>query len=260
MLFSRIIRIAAPVATLTLLAPLAGSLPTASASESHPTNAAKVFRWGNASVKDEFKAPLARRWKVNKPRLVRNQHGMLTLDSTRKSGTVTATLTGSPRRYGRWEARVRSRQYGGAGTPFRAVWELTPSRSRHCGARGVVLSDYRLNAHRSRMHARNLPDHDFTASKRLALSDNQFHTYAIEITRDHISWFVDTHVIRTERRPAARTGAAYNMRFRLQARPGATMRQGRMQMDWARYYSLERKSAKSINAPRLSRTHYSGAC
>ncbi len=260
MLFSRIARIAAPVAAVSLLVPLAGSVPTASASESHPTNAAKVFRWGNASVKDEFKAPLAKRWKVNKPRLVRNQHGMLTLDSTRRSGTVSATLTGSPRRYGRWEARVSSRQYGGAGTPFRAIWELTPSRSSHCGARGVVLSDYRLNAHRSRMHARNLPNHDFTSAKRLGLDDNQFHTYAIEITRRHISWFVDTRVIRTERRSAARTGAAYNMRFRLLAKSGATMRQGRMQMDWARYYTLERKSAKSIAAPRLHRTSYAGAC
>ena len=258
--FSRIARIAAPVAALAVLVPLTGSVPTASASERHPTNAAKVFRWGNASVKDEFHGGLAKRWKVNRPGLVRNQHGMLTLDSTRRSGTVTATLTGSPRRYGRWEARVRGRQYGGPGTAFHAIWELVPSRARHCGARGIVLSDYALNGRRSRMHARNLPHHDFTASKRMALRDNQFHTYAVEVTRTHISWFVDTKVIRTERRSEARTGAAYNIRFRLQATPGASMRQGRMQMDWVRYYGLERENAKSINAPALRHTSYARAC
>ena len=55
----------------------------------------------------------------------------------------------------------------------------------------------------------------------MALGNNQFHTYAIEVTRSHISWFVDTKVIRTEKRSQARTGAAYNMRFRLQATRGA---------------------------------------
>ena len=260
MSFSRIARVAAPVATLALLVPLAGSLPSASASQSHPTNAAKVFRWGNASVKDEFHGRLAKRWKVNKAGHVRNQNGMLTLDSTRRSGTVTTTLTGSPRRYGRWEARVRGRQYGASGTPFHAVWELVPSSGAHCGGRGIVLSDYALNARRATMHVRNLPKHDFTVSKPMALRDNQFHTYAIEVTRSHISWFVDTKVIRTERRPEARTGAAYNVRFRLQASRGKVMRQGRMQMDWVRYYTLERKNAKSINAPQLHHATNTHAC
>jgi hypothetical protein len=257
---SRIARFVAPAAALAVLAPLAGSVPTAIASESHPTNAAKVFRWGNASVKDEFHGRLAKRWRVNKPGRVRNQHGMLTLDTTSRSGTVVATLTGSPRRYGRWEARVRTRQYGTSGTPYRAIWELVPSRARHCGARSIELSDYGLNARRVHMHVRSRPNHDYTASRIMGLRNNQFHTYAVEVTPRHVSWFVDTHVIHTEPRRRARTGAAYNIRFRLQGRPGATMRPGRMQMDWVRYYSLERRNAKSIKAPRLHRTRYAGAC
>jgi hypothetical protein len=185
---------------------------------------------------------------------------MLTLDTSRRSGTVVATLKGSPRRYGRWEARVRSRSYGSTGTPFRAIWELVPSRASHCGARGLVLSDHRINATRARMHVRNTPNLDYTASKRMHLRGNAFHTFAVEVTRHHVSWFVDTKVIRTERRPQARTGAAYNIRFRLQAKHGAAMRAGRMQMDWVRYYTLERKNAKSIAAPKLRRTRYAGAC
>ncbi len=210
--FPRMLRFAAPLLTLALVLPLAGSVPAASAagsgSGSHPTNAAKVYRWGHASVKDEFKAPLSRSWRVNKRKLVRNQHGMLTLDSTRRSGTVSATLSGKARRYGRWEARVRGRQYGKGGTPFRAVWELTPRKRDHCGARGIVLSDYVLGSSSAKMHLRNLPKNDFTARKGLRLSRNEFHTYAVEVTRKRISWFVDTKVVRTETRPAARTGAA----------------------------------------------------
>ena len=258
--FPKMVRFAAPVVAVALLLPLAGSVPTASASESHPTNAAKVYRWGHASVKDEFKTRLSRSWRVNKRGLVRNQHGMLTLDSTRRSGTVTAKLTGKARRYGRWEARVRGRQYGKGGTPFRAVWELTPRKRDHCGARGIVLSDYALGTNSARMHLRNLPRTDFTARKGLRLSRNEFHTYAVEVTRKRISWFVDTKVVRTERRPAARTGAAYDIRFRLLATKGKRMRQGRMQMDWVRYYSLDRPNAKSVKAPRTKRTTYAGTC
>ena len=64
-----------------------------------------------------------------------------------------------------------------------------------------------------------------------------------------MSWFVDTHVVMTERRPAALTGATYAARFRLVGTPGAQMNPGRMQMDWVRYYSLARPNARSIEAP-----------
>ena len=226
----------------------------------YPTNAAKVFRWGNASVKDEFKAPLTPRWSVNAPSQVRNQHGMLTLDATATGGDVTATLTGSARRYGRWEARVRGRQYGTAATPYRLVWELVPSDSSHCAARNIVVGDYTLGTDQASVHLRNVPDVDFTTSRSLPLSNNEFHTYAVEVAPDHISWFVDTRVIMTERRPAARTGASYSMRFRLVGKPAARMNPGRMQMDWARYYTLDRKNAQSITAPQASLGRFADAC
>ena len=98
------------------------------------------------------------------------------------------------------------------------------------------------------------------SSKPLGLTNNQFHTYAIEVTPDHISWFVDTKVIRTERRSAARTGATYNARFRLVGSPGHKMIPGRMQMDWVRYYTLDRPNAKPITAPQLTERTYAGAC
>ena len=110
------------------------------------------------------------------------------------------------------------------------------------------------------MHARNLPSHDFTASKRMALRDNQFHTYAVEVTRD-ARLVVRRHQGDPDRAPfrgAHRRGLQH--RFRLQATPGASMRQGRMQMDWVRYYGLERENAKSINAPALRHTSYARAC
>jgi hypothetical protein len=80
------------------------------------------------------------------------------------------------------------------------------------------------------------------------------------VAPDHVSWFVDTKVVMTERRPAALSGAVLTPRFRLVATPGATMRKSRMQMDWVRYYTPARKSALPITAPQATQTTYAGAC
>lgn len=228
---------------------------------SYPTNAGKVYRWGDSQWHDGFTEPLTSAWHVNRPRLVRNQHGMLTINGA-SSGDVSATYTGHARRYGRWETRIRSKQYSTGHTPYRVVAELIPagSRPKHCGADSITLASYKLGTNRAHMFIRTLPDNEFSAGKRLALTNESFHTYAVEVTKNHISWFVDTHVIMTERRTAALSGQLYSVRFRLAAVKGAEMNPGRMQMDWLRYYTLDRPNAKSIDAPQARRGTYAGAC
>ena len=225
----------------------------------YPTNAGKIYRWGNAQWADDFVGPVKPMWSINKRRLVRNQHGMLTINATRGSGTVAATVTGRGRQYGRWEARVRAEQYSRGATPYKVVWELIPTGAYHCGAKSIVLAQYPLGGHRAHVYLRN-GSKQFTAAKRRDLSAGPFHTYAVEVTRGHIAWFVDTHVIRTERRPAATTGLHYKVRFRMLATKGHRMNPGRMQMDWVRYYTMQRKNARSIDAPQMTATTYRKAC
>jgi beta-glucanase (GH16 family) len=230
-------------------------------STTYPTNAAKIFRWGDAQWYDNFISPVKPMWSVDHPSLVRDQHGMLTINATGTSGTVSATLTGHGRRYGRWEARVRAEQYTSGHTPYHVVWELVPAAGYHCGARSIVLADYALGTSRANMYLRNLPNTEFRYGRSgLALGPGPFHTYAVEVTPTHISWFVDTHVLMTERRAAARTGATYAVRFRLAGTAGAQMNPGRMQMDWVRFYSLARPNARSIAAPQAQLGTYTDAC
>jgi hypothetical protein len=235
-------------------------VPASTPATTAPTNAAKIFKWGNAQINDEFHGAMASTWAVNPAGagLVRNQNGMLTLNTTATSGTVTADWKAGARQYGRWEARVRTRQYSTSGTPYRAVWELVPTTGDQC-ARSIILSDSTIGQNPATMHLRNT-NVDFTATKVLDLRQDVFHTYAVEVTPDHISWFIDTRVVMTEPRSAARTGAQYTVRFRMVAPPGAHMNTGRMQMDWVRYYTLERKNAKSIAAPPATLRSYDGNC
>lgn len=228
--------------------------------ESRPTNAAKVFKWGLSAWEDEFIKPLSKQWRTSHRKLVRNQHGMLTLDTTRRSGTVWATVPGHGRRYGRWEARVRSEQNGRGGKGYRVMWELIPAGPYACGAKNLEISSYRFGDSRAKMRIRTPKGASFSASKRRNLRDNVWHTYAVEVTRKRISWFVDTKVIRTERRAAARTGTKFQMRFRMAAVRGKRMNPARMQMDWVRYYTLERPNAKSVDAPRTKRGSFDADC
>jgi hypothetical protein len=234
--------------------------PSPAPAATPPTNAAKIFRWGNAQLHDEFIGPLASTWAVNPAGagLVRNQNGMITLNTTETSGTVTADWNAGARQYGRWEARVRTRQYGTSATPYRAVWELVPTTGDQC-ARSIVLSESTIGQNTARLHVNN-GGLDFSAAASLDLRRDTFHTYAVEVTPDHISWFIDTRVVMTERRSAARTGAAYTVRFKMAAPTGVRMNKSRMQMDWVRYYTLERKNAQSIQAPPAAQGSFTGAC
>ncbi len=252
----------AALVTLAGVATLAAVTTAPSSAKAGPTNAAKIFRWGNAQWFDNFIGPVDAMWHINKRSLVRNQHGMLTINATATSGTVSAAVVGHGRHVGRWEARVRAEQYSHADTPYHVVWELVPTYASkyHCGARSIVLADYALGTSRAHAYVRTLPSRQFSAGRTLDLAPGPFHTYAVEVTRSHVSWFVDTKVIRTERRPAALSDALYKVRFRLVGTPGARMNPGRMQMDWVRYYTMDRKNAQSISAPQLKAGTFAKAC
>ena len=100
------------------------------------------------------------------------------------------------------------------------------------------------------------PDHSFRYSRARDLRNRAWHTYAVEITKRHISWFVDTQVMRTETPPARRSGREVPPPVRDGGRRTGTMRPSWMQVDWVRYYTLKRHNAKSIAAPQMDRTTY----
>jgi hypothetical protein len=97
-----------------------------------PIHAGNTWGWyghGGLIYDETFVGPLAPRWKVEGRGNVQNQHGMLTLNTGRR-GTVSATLERPGQPYGRWEIRLRQRQYGSGHTPYRVLTELVPVRTR----------------------------------------------------------------------------------------------------------------------------------
>ena len=227
----------------------------------YPTNAGTVFKWGVPKWTDEFEVnPLRKDWVASRQGKVKTQSGMLTVIGTGKQTKITASPNSVKARYGRWEARVRIRETNHNGERYRAYWELIPTGSFKCGAKSIVLASYKSQDKKVTGAVRVPPEGQYSYKKKLPLHQGWFHTYAIEITKKHISWFVDTKVIHTERRDDALRGIRYRPRFRLQGKEKTKHRTTWLQMDWVRHYDLSRKNAKSIKAPRMRKGEFKDPC
>jgi hypothetical protein len=238
--------------------------PVAARQEPGPIHAGNTWGWYccNGLVYDEtFVGPLAKRWKVRGPGQVRNQNGMLTLNTAGR-GTVSAQLMRPGAAVGRWETRLRSRVYGTSGKRYRVLTELVPvtKSKERCGELNVGLNRYVPNERQLLIYARNRPDALFRAKLRNTFRNDQWHTFAVEITKKRISWFVDAKVVRTETRPEALSGVKFQVRFTMLGFKGKKMRKSRMQMDWLRHWNLNSPNKRSTKAPQMARTDYTLAC
>jgi hypothetical protein len=212
-------------------------------------HAGNTYGWYPVVRRDEFVGPLESVWEARGAGVVKTRNGMLTLASRR--GTVSATLATPGHETGRWEIRWKAQKYGSGRANFTAATELVPAgdRPQYCGARNIALESYTLGRRKARFSIHNLPNHAFRAAKAGAFGGGNWHTFAVEVTSTRISWFVDAHVVATERRPEAISGVPLTVRFSLKAVPGQAMNPARMQMDWLRYWSLAKPNDRSVSAP-----------
>jgi len=255
-------RLGALALALALPVTLAPATQADHANPPGPVNAQTTYGWGKPAWQDDFVGPRKKIWAVRAGNgNVRNQHGMLTLN-TGRSKTTAATLKLKGRETGRWEIRLRQRAYESGHTPYRVRTELIPAgkRDQNCGARNIALESFKLGGNRAHLYIRNLPNLSFNAHTGVNLGRDVWHTFAVEVRKKRISWFVDGHVLRTERRSAALSGVPLTVRFSMAAQKGQRMNQGRMQMDWLRYFTLRKPNKKSIDAPRTRRAVYKRAC
>ena len=250
-----------------LLLSITGFLAVPNAQADHvpnpgPINAQTTFGWGKPIWQDDFVGPMKSIWKVTGRGVVQTQVGMLTLNTTGR-GSVAARLTEHAARTGRWEIRLRQRRYATKHADFRVLTELVPAgkRDQHCGARNISLNNFELGTGRVRFYARNLPNLTYTSVKRgLDLGADRWHTFAVEVRPHRILWIVDSHVIVRERRAQAISGVPLTVKFTMEAVPGERMNPSRMQMDWLRYYTLQRPNSRSVAAPPATPATYPDAC
>ncbi|MDH2413496.1 family 16 glycosylhydrolase [Nocardioides sp. CER19] len=252
------------------------AIPSAEASCGRPSGCTKFelihagssYGWYPVKHRYEFiggrKAP--KTWHRAGRGKLYQQNGMLTLVAPKgRSAGVRTVWTGVGYREGRWEVRMRTDRESKGNTDYRVVMSLVPEskRQRHCGAQDIDFLDYSPSkAHTANFNIKTLPNRRFAASEALSrkVGHDEWHEFAVEVTKNHISWFIDAHVVRTERRPAALSGKKYTMQAALVPVAGHRMNKTRLQLDWARYWTMKKKSKKSIKAPATTAKHYRQAC
>lgn len=271
---TRKLRTAAAVAgalLASLLSPMLAGAPsqaTPGDDEPGPIHAGNTYGWWNKGIvwREEFETPytgtMGPQWVANGPGQVWHQNGMLTLNAT-SEGTVSATLAGPGDEVGRWETRLRSRQYGRGGARYKVLAELVPAAgvAENCGARNIGLASLTPNGKAASVYARTLPNIAYKASNPgMDLGRDRWHTYAVEVTRERISWFIDAHVVYTEQRDDLLSGVPLTVRFTMEAKPDRVMNVSRMQMDWVRHWSLEAPNVLPVDAPATTAGVYGKAC
>jgi hypothetical protein len=239
-------------AVVGLLFP-AGPASARYAVEPNMIHAGSSYGWYPTLWREEFRGPLKSVWHKSGRGVVTTTNGMLTL-KTGRSGSVAATLDTAGHATGRWEVGWKTTQYGSAHAAYTARTELVPAggRPQYCGARNIALESYVEGHQRAQFYIHNLPNVAFVAGKGgTPIGGDHWHTFAVEVTPRHIS---------TESRPEAFSGVPLTLRFSLRAVPGQVMTPARMQVDWARYWTLAKPDRKSISAPAPRMTQFAAAC
>lgn len=258
----RLLVAVAAVAALAL--PLGASqADTAPTTVPGKTFAAYEYWWYPIDFVDHFVEPLDDQWEVAGNGTAGTQHGMLTLDSTRR-GSLGVTLRGHDRDRGRWEIRLRGTRFETGRADFTVAAELVPAgqQDQHCGAQNIGFASFRPEVDSTaRFHLRNLPDLEYTSVKRrMNLTNGYWHTYAVQVTTKRIAWFVDGVARAVENRPEALSGIPLTLRLQLQAVPGEPMNRSRLQVDTVRYFTLATPSKKPVRGPLPVLGTYADAC
>lgn len=236
-------------------------------------HAGSTFGWYPVASRYEFKTregktpPKAFRKKGKGAYTTRG--GMLELRAD--SDVRTSVAWNLEKRTGRWETRFRTDEMRGANkkhSSYELRIELLPeAKLQHCGGLGITMLSYKPSKQRTAKFAiHTLPNKSFRKTYKTprVIGNDEWHTLAVEVTPKRISWYVDAKVIAKETRRDAMPNVPLRMKFSLVPKKGATQsRDTRLNLDWARYWTLKKKGknqSKVANAPRTKAGINPGVC
>ncbi len=260
---------------LSLLTPPAQAYPCgrpSGCSSFELVSAGASYGWYPLKYRYEFKGGPTppKEWKVAGRGKQVQRNGMLTLFAKRGKQThpVTSTWTGKDFYYskGRWETRMRMAPESRTGKPYLVQIALTPAKKKryYCGGQDIhILHWSPTEPSTAQLDIKTLPGSRFTMKKKLprSVTHDQWHVFAVEVTKKRVLWFVDGKIAANEPRDQALSGEEFKFQVRLiPTKPGKVHEKFRIQLDWARYWTLKKPNKKSVSAPKTTRTKNKAAC
>ncbi len=178
-------------------------------------------------------------------------------------GTTTATLTGNPMTYGRWEFRRRIDVFEDAGRDYRVKIELVPAfeSDARCGLNVVKVADVAFNSARARIGVSSARSQKaWAGSRRIPRLGDGAHTFGVEVTRKHITWFLDGESLATVKRRKAIPRVPLTPRLSLVGQGDTEMRRTRVLYDWQRGWPLNKRAQASEPGPRIKARSVTSRC
>lgn len=167
-------------------------------------------------------------------------------------GTTRATLRGAGQKYGRWEARLRFIRTG----DFPVRVELVPENPADyaCGRRNILLAE--VSGASTQMTFGANGDTKQWRGSRAYGSLTSAPSLAVEVNKDHITWFLNSKPIGTVKDSAAVSDVPMTLRFSVIGDQVPGRETTNVNSDWQRAFSIkpgkQAKGGKKLAASALT--------
>lgn len=158
-------------------------------------------------------------------------------------GSTTLTLQGNPQTYGRWELRGNVWGQNDSGAHYTVRYSLVPEKDPDCTARSITIAQF-SRAKDSYLFGAFTPNKKRAWRKTMSgvpqgvRSETNSHAYAVEVGRDHISWFLDGRVVGVVRTKAAIPKVPLTLRLSLIGSGSKEMQHTYVIQDWIRGFPI----------------------
>lgn len=173
-------------------------------------------------------------------------------------GTTSITLEGNAQAFGRWEVRAATWGWSDPGRHYLTRIELVPEDDPDCRARSITVAELERGSSTTRFGAYAPAGRRAWTGSRSGIRQGQrtdAHSYAVEVGKKHVTWFVDSRPVGTVRSRAAVPGTPLTLRISLVGDGTAEMQHTYTIMDWVRAFSLERGTQVRSGRALRSGTH-----
>lgn len=179
-------------------------------------------------------------------------------------GSTVLTLRDNPQTYGRWELRGNVWGQNDSGAHYTVRYALVPENDPGCTARSITIAQFSRSKDAYSFGA-------FTPNKKRAWrktmggvpqgerSETNSHAYAVEVGRDHISWFLDGRVVGVLRTKAAIPKVPLTLQLSLIGSGQKEMQHTYVIQDWIRGFPIG-KGTQVRKGPGLKAGKHSYPC
>ncbi|MCD4524856.1 family 16 glycosylhydrolase [Nocardioides sp. cx-173] len=177
-------------------------------------------------------------------------------------GTTSATVSGNAQTYGRWEFSAWQNVFEDGARNYRMRLELVPQGAAAvaCSPEAIQVADMEIGSRSYSVGVRSArAKAQWRHTKTSTPAASGVHAFAVEVAKDHITWFFDGKAFATVKRNAL-AGKALVPRMSLVGADDATEHNGsQFSVDWVRAWSL--KTGRQARTGKvLGKSAYSATC